>query len=323
MMMRRKITATRRTPAVVPVAAEVAPAPVEALTRGRVMGQPNGCGVFIATHGEKWNLPPEQMRGILHGDRVAVRLVRTDYRGRKEGAVVEVLESREVVGRLYRERNTAFIAPHETRYGRDIAVAGDGEHDALPDDIVVAKIVRHPFEHRYALGEVVEVLGNRRDVEGAALKNQNRGAPAFDSESMERCGDRRVDGDGANNCSAHRRAKTTGAPICANCRLLRLTAKTRAILMMRCCAAATPTAGGCGWRLPMSGIMCAPIRRWIKRRCCAATRRIFPVRWCRCCPRHCPTASVHCAPNRIVIAWCAKSNAPRRARLNRINFIRR
>ena len=172
MMMRRKITATRRTPAVVPVAAEVAPAPVEALTRGRVMGQPNGCGVFIATHGEKWNLPPEQMRGILHGDRVAVRLVRTDYRGRKEGAVVEVLESREVVGRLYRERNTAFIAPHETRYGRDIAVAGDGEHDALPDDIVVAKIVRHPFEHRYALGEVVEVLGNRRDVEGAALKTK-------------------------------------------------------------------------------------------------------------------------------------------------------
>ena len=36
--------------------------------------------------------PPNEMRAVLHKDRVRVRIVRQDRRGRPEGRVVEIIE---------------------------------------------------------------------------------------------------------------------------------------------------------------------------------------------------------------------------------------
>ena len=63
------------------------------LVTGRVIGHPEGHG-FLAPDegGDSLFLSPRQMRKLLHGDRAVARVIGVDYRGRREGAVVEVLE---------------------------------------------------------------------------------------------------------------------------------------------------------------------------------------------------------------------------------------
>ncbi len=63
------------------------------------------------------------MRKLLHGDRVVARVIGVDYRGRREGAVVEVLErnTETVVGRFCEERGACFVIPDNKRIHQDTA----------------------------------------------------------------------------------------------------------------------------------------------------------------------------------------------------------
>jgi len=73
------------------------------LVPGRVIGHPEGHGFLIPDEGgDSLFLSPRQMRKLLHGDRAVARVIGVDYRGRREGAVVEVLERNVVLqaGRL-------------------------------------------------------------------------------------------------------------------------------------------------------------------------------------------------------------------------------
>ena len=77
------------------------------LVPGRVIGHPEGHGFLIPDEGgDSLFLSPRQMRKLLHGDRAVARVIGVDYRGRREGAVVEVLErnTATVVGRFCEER---------------------------------------------------------------------------------------------------------------------------------------------------------------------------------------------------------------------------
>ncbi|HAO33326.1 MAG TPA: ribonuclease R [Candidatus Competibacter sp.] len=132
------------------------------LVPGRVIGHPEGHGFLIPDEGgDSLFLSPRQMRKLLHGDRAVARVIGVDYRGRREGAVVEVLErnTATVVGRFCEERGACFIIPDNKRINQDIMVAADGRGEARAGQIVIAELIEQPSSQSRPLGRIKEVLG--------------------------------------------------------------------------------------------------------------------------------------------------------------------
>jgi ribonuclease R len=102
-----------------------------------------------------------QMREVMHGDRVAVRISGVDQRGRSEGTVVEVLErgTTEIVGRLYDESGISFVVPDNPRIGHRVLVPRQHLGDAQPGQVVLLKLIEPPSKTAQPLGHVARVLG--------------------------------------------------------------------------------------------------------------------------------------------------------------------
>ncbi len=132
------------------------------LVTGRVIGHSEGHGFLIPDEGgENLFLSPRQMKKLLHGDRAVARVIGVDYRGRREGAVVEVLErnTETVVGRFSEERGACFVIPDNKRINQDIIVPADSRGDAQAGQIVIVELIEQPGAHSRPLGRVKEVLG--------------------------------------------------------------------------------------------------------------------------------------------------------------------
>ena len=132
------------------------------LVKGRVTAHPDGFGFLIPDEsGEDLFLSPKQMRSLLHRDRAVVRVVGVDRRGRREGALVEVLERAhvEVVGRFNQERGIGFVIPDNKRITQDILIPPDQTGDAKNGEIVVAAIIEQPTRHSQPIGRIREILG--------------------------------------------------------------------------------------------------------------------------------------------------------------------
>jgi ribonuclease R len=130
---------------------------------GRVIGHPNGFGFVRPDEGgDDLYLHHRQMRKVLHGDRVVAKLKDIDSRGRREGAIVEVIvdSGREIVGHFHVEEGIGFVEPDDARFAREIVIPDEGFGPAQDGDIVVIEIVRHPVQHHHAVGRVKHVLGN-------------------------------------------------------------------------------------------------------------------------------------------------------------------
>lgn len=106
-------------------------------------------------------LPYRQMREVMHGDRVAVRISGKDQRGRPEGAVVKVLErgSSEIVGRLYDESGISFVVPDNPRIAHRVLVPRDRLAGAVAGQVVLLKLIEPPSRTAQPLGHVVRILG--------------------------------------------------------------------------------------------------------------------------------------------------------------------
>jgi ribonuclease R len=136
------------------------------LVAGRVSAHPDGFGFVIPdAGGADFYLSANEMRGVLHGDRVMVRQTGIDRRGRPEGAIVEVTEraQKRVVGRLHQERGLWFVAASDRRISADILLEPGGHGRAKPGQIVTAELVAQPTKHSAPIGRVVEVLGEYGD----------------------------------------------------------------------------------------------------------------------------------------------------------------
>lgn len=130
---------------------------------GRVIGHPDGFGFLKPDEaGDDLFLSPRQMRSLLHNDRAVVRVVGIDRRGRREGALVEVLErsNHEVVGRLYREAGVGIMVPDNKRLHQDILIPDEGLAGAAHGQMVVAKIVEQPTARSQPIGQISEILGD-------------------------------------------------------------------------------------------------------------------------------------------------------------------
>lgn len=130
---------------------------------GTLTGHPDGFGFLIPDDGsEDLFMSPREMRKALHGDRVMGHVTGTDRRGRKTGAVVEVLEHRhqQVVGRYIEESGTGFVVPEDKRINQDFLVPADKRAEAGDGQMVIAQITVQPSVRKQPVVEIIEVLGD-------------------------------------------------------------------------------------------------------------------------------------------------------------------
>lgn len=133
------------------------------LVAGRIIAHPDGFGFLKPDEdGDDLFLAPGQMRMVLHGDRAVARVTGVDRRGRREGAIVEVLEraNRTLVGHLHIESGIGFLVPDNKRLTQELIIPERALQGAKPGQIVVAEIVEQPTRRTQAVGKVIEVLGD-------------------------------------------------------------------------------------------------------------------------------------------------------------------
>ena len=110
-------------------------------------------------------LPPNEMRAVLHRDRVKARVVRLDRKGRPEGRVVEILErsKQPIIGRLLQESGVWLVAPEDKRYGQDVLINKGATAKALVGQVVVVELTEPPSLYGQPVGRIKEVLGEVDD----------------------------------------------------------------------------------------------------------------------------------------------------------------
>lgn len=130
---------------------------------GVVQAHRDGFGFLIRDEGgPDVFLPPRQMRSLMNGDRALVRITGTDFKGRPEGSLVEVLErgSREVVGRMHVDQGIAYVIPDNPRVQQDLLIPQDATLGARHGQMVVAEIIAPPGNRTLPVGKVLEILGD-------------------------------------------------------------------------------------------------------------------------------------------------------------------
>ncbi|MBT8436220.1 MAG: ribonuclease R [Gammaproteobacteria bacterium] len=133
------------------------------LEKGYVQSHADGFGFVTPESGGKdIFLPARQMRTLMNGDKVAVKITSVDkQRERAEGALVSVLERAHetLVGRYYRESGIEFVMPDDKRLVQDVLLNREVGHNASPGDIVLVRITEYPSHHNQPIGLIERVLG--------------------------------------------------------------------------------------------------------------------------------------------------------------------
>lgn len=133
------------------------------LIRGRVIAHPEGFGFLVPDEGgDDLFMSAKQMRTLLHGDRAVVQVAGIDRRGRREGAVVEVLEraNTTLVGRLFIESSVAFVVADNKRITQDILISADQLGESRAGQIVKVEITQQPTFRHQPIGKVVGIVGD-------------------------------------------------------------------------------------------------------------------------------------------------------------------
>ena len=133
------------------------------LVVGTVQAQRNGDGQLLPDDASApIHLSAHEMREVMHGDRVAVRIEGPRFRGKPQGSIVEVLErrTREVVGRLHVDSGLAYLVADNPRMTHRVLVPEAQRAGAEPGQVVIVEIVRPPSRSAQPVGRVSRVLGD-------------------------------------------------------------------------------------------------------------------------------------------------------------------
>ena len=133
------------------------------LVVGTVQAQRNGDGLLLPDDASApIHLSAHEMREVMHGDRVAVRIEGPRFRGKPQGSIVEVLErrTREVVGRLHVDSGLAYLVADNPRMTHRVLVPEAQRAGAEPGQVVIVEIVRPPSRSAQPVGRVSRVLGD-------------------------------------------------------------------------------------------------------------------------------------------------------------------
>jgi len=133
------------------------------LEKGYVMSHPDGFGFLRPDSGGKdVFLPARQMRTLMNGDRVAVKVTSFDrQRERAEGALISVLARahESLVGRYHSESGIDYVVPDDKRLVQDVLLNREVGHKASPGDIVLVRLTEYPSNHSPPIGLIERVLG--------------------------------------------------------------------------------------------------------------------------------------------------------------------
>jgi ribonuclease R len=130
------------------------------VTVGIVSAHPDGFGFLIPAEGDTdIFLPFQEMRQLLNGDRIAVRVTGSS-RGKPVGNVVEILERAKLtaVGHYRREHGVGFVV-EAGRSPHHFIVPNHHRAGAKPGELVKIEIIEYPSERAEAQGKIVKVLG--------------------------------------------------------------------------------------------------------------------------------------------------------------------
>jgi ribonuclease R len=133
---------------------------------GTVQGHRDGHGFLVRDDRQPdIYLSQQEMRAVLHRDRVRARIVRYDRKGRPEGRILEILERRKspIIGRLLHEGGIWLVAPEDKRYGQDIMVPKNAIANATAGQVVAIELTEPPSMYSQPVGRVTEVLGEIDD----------------------------------------------------------------------------------------------------------------------------------------------------------------
>ncbi len=133
---------------------------------GTVQGHRDGHGFVVRDDGQPdLYLAPQEMRSVLHRDRVRARVIRHDRKGRPEGRVLDILERRKtpLIGRLLHESGVWLVAPEDKRFGQDILIPKNAVASATAGQVVAVELTEPPSMYSQPVGRVVEVLGEIDD----------------------------------------------------------------------------------------------------------------------------------------------------------------
>ena len=131
-----------------------------------MQGHRDGHGFVVRDDGDPdIYLPANEMRAVLHRDRVKVRIVRQDRRGRPEGRVLEIVQRppHPIIGRLLHEGGIWLVAPEDRRYGQDVLIPKTAIGAAKTGQVVVVELTEPPALYGQPVGRVKEVLGEIDD----------------------------------------------------------------------------------------------------------------------------------------------------------------
>ncbi len=134
------------------------------LLPGVVIANPNGFGFLRPDSGggDDLFLPPNEMRKVMHGDRVMACVTGIDRAGRREGSIVEVLERRlsRLIGRFSMEQGVGYLVPDDKRVQRNVLIPPDARGEAVDGQLVVCELTHAPDSRRPPMGRIVAVLGD-------------------------------------------------------------------------------------------------------------------------------------------------------------------
>ena len=133
---------------------------------GSVQGHRDGHGFVIRDDGQTdIYLPSNEMRAVFHKDRIKVRIVRSDRKGRPEGRITEIIsrDKQPIIGRLLQESGLWILAPEDKRYGQDVMIPSAATGLGKEGQIVVVELTEPPSLYGQPVGRVIEVLGEIDD----------------------------------------------------------------------------------------------------------------------------------------------------------------
>jgi ribonuclease R len=133
------------------------------LVTGVVSAHKDGFGFVVRDDGDPDDvyLSAREMRSLFHGDRVAIRLIGQDRRGRGEGELIEILDRRtqQIAGQFIRERGIGVVIPDDAKFAHRILIPKGESGGARHGDMVVAEILDYPTQVEQATGRVTTLIG--------------------------------------------------------------------------------------------------------------------------------------------------------------------
>jgi ribonuclease R len=133
--------------------------------KGKIRVHPDGFAFVETEDGETVFIPPRKVGKALDGDLVLVQIEKIAKKG-PEGRVLSVLERKRkyIVGYLVKRNKFFFLEPEDPRIPFDLYIPKKRRGKALPNHLVVAKIIQGSSEFGVPMGEVLKDLGDPQEI---------------------------------------------------------------------------------------------------------------------------------------------------------------